>query len=186
MFTCSHGALCNEHARKSGTRKQTPAQDLDTTLYNSTLLLLQSPPRHKMLSLNNCLFSIWVLKGSWLAVDYFGFDLTTPNLPLFCASVLNPLWKERLRNKIALDILVSQSYCELHFSNMHIQSSILFGLSYTVIRKHTDYKFSRLLKLPNLDLFTSTISLDTCTNQEYKMHTLCVLWTVCSGSVTPE
>ena len=103
-------------------------------------------------------------------------------MPLFCASVLNPLWKERLRNKIALDILVSWSYCELHFSNMHIQSSILFGLSYTVIWKHTDYKFRKLLKLPDFHHIFSYMYTSRVQNA-YIMCTMnCVFW-ICDSRI---
>ena len=57
---------------------------------------------------------------------------------------------------------------------------VLFCLAYhTQLYENILTKFSRLLKLPDLDLFTSIISLVTCTNQEYKMHSvdyeLCVL-----------
>ena len=106
-------------------------------------------------------------------------------MPLTCASVLHPFRKEHLLNKIALDILVYIFWLLWTLLFKHAHTKFYFiGLSYTVIWKHTDYKFSRLLKLPDLDLFTFTISLVTCINQNADIVCTmnCVFW-ICDSRI---
>lgn len=95
MFTCSHGALYNDHAGKNGTRKQTPAQDLDTTVYKSTLLLLQPHLKftlHSENGMNNFFLSLKIIYDFWTSI--FGGKLS------YFLSLIPNAYLDRLRNKI--------------------------------------------------------------------------------------